>query len=177
MHSLTRTPVLSAVLTTTLLVALAKPAFAVLGETEAELVRRYGKPDNVLVGDKDLAPAEKVLAWSSPANYEVIVFMIAGASVRELYTLKQIVKGKDNPVIKQLLNENNNKQAWIAVGDEKLPEVNVFQEMKKEPTYKYFWYRKNGQSDDRAFVTENDDQEFCIESPIWRKAIWASQKK
>jgi hypothetical protein len=50
--------------------------FARLGETEAELEARYGKPDSTAENPKHSAPAEKVLYWNNDA------FMVAACTWR-----------------------------------------------------------------------------------------------
>lgn len=152
------------------------PAFAVLGETEAELVERYGKPDAVSVGDEDLAPAEKVIGWSSPDGYDVVACLIDGRSVREIYVLEEAVQGPVDATVKRLLNENADGDSWRVIPEEAMAGVNTLQAQlaelrgKTHPKWKYYYVQKRTQNQSRAFVLEDDPCHLEVHSEAWAKA-------
>jgi hypothetical protein len=160
---------LFAVAFTTAVVALqGSTAFAVLGETEAELIKRYGKPDAVL--NEDVAPAEKLIAWVNHPNFEqVIVCLINGESVREVFQLKQPVNDRQDKTVCRILEDNADGEKWQPLADEQMPGYNTLQRMKGAPALKYVWVRKS--NDWKAFVLHDDPRHFEVNSSVWHEAL------
>jgi len=119
-------------------------ALAVLGETEAELVKRYGKPSAAVAKDVS-APAEKVLKFTTPA-FDVSVFLLEGKSIREVHVLKQNITGEEDPAVARILQANADGERWLWISDLFFLPTSFPRQMAKMkplPGVKYCWVRRN----------------------------------
>jgi len=149
-------------------------AWAVLGETEAQLIRRYGEPDSVInVGkgkdDEGLAPAEKLMGWGrANPDYQVIACLIDGRSEREIYTLKREVNDPDDRVVQGVLRLNENGDEWLPAPAGVVNSINNLRGMKRLPSGKYLWRSRRDDSD--AVILEDDPKKLEVSSQHWNKA-------
>ena len=108
----------SVVVVGVLMIGTAQSCFARLGETEAELEARYGKPERVTNKPADAAPADKEIVYFKDGMV-VFVRVFRGRSVCEIYCFSD-GKGKSVPVetdIKKaeaLLQANAGGAVWEA---------------------------------------------------------------
>lgn len=114
--------------------------FAVLGETEAEIVKRYGEPDQVALPPDVHPPAEKILAFLEP-GVTITVYMWRGRSASEMYFFED-ARGEKSPVAQNLekaktlfLDANAAGGKWVA----QRPEV-------MRPDMVFWWDRSDGKA-------------------------------
>jgi hypothetical protein len=95
--------------------------FAVLGDTEAELEKRYGKPLEVRVAPNLEFPTEKMLKYSKDGDI-IIVELWRGSSALEMRAFRD---GNGKPVdpatqqarVAAMLEANAQGSSWEAVGE------------------------------------------------------------
>lgn len=153
----------------------ASTAFAVLGETEAELIQRYGKPTVALSG-KGQPPAERVIAWKTPAGHGIplMVYLIGGRSARQVYLFDKAVEEPAADIVKQLLSANTESDGWKIVPVDGL---NTLESMKAETTgkqhkpYKYYYAESVKENQSRAFILQEDPRQLEVHSAVWIAAL------
>lgn len=114
-------------------VASAEICFARLGETEAELEARYGKPYETI---GDAAPAEKLLLFQKDGT-SVSVRIFNGRSACEIYRFRDAKGNKiaikdDQAKLKQILDANGNGAEWLGGASEA-----------KEDKFDFMWMRSD----------------------------------
>ena len=119
------------VLATVMLAGAGTQCFAVLGETEAEILKRYGKPDHIGLPPEVLPPAEKILVFDKPGVL-ISVYMWRGRSATEMFSFSD-QSGENSPVAQNMdkaktlaLNANAQGADWVAQRAEAVPPDTVF---------------------------------------------------
>lgn len=121
-------------------------ALADLGETEAELVKRYGKPTEVVGRSPDIAPAEKILRFKT-RDFHVSVAMLKNRSAAEHYTFGQAISGPDDKRVDSVLKAH--------VGDGPImpaPDPSLIGE-----DYKYVWVIVRGKAGTSSAAVRKDN--------------------
>jgi len=133
------TKTLMAFVAVTLITATAEKCMARLGETEAEIRARYGKPDWEQTKPEEVSPAEKHLHFRK-GNIRVMVVIFKGCCASEAYSL--LTKdGDDLPgpeaadQFEALLQANAGGSRWI--------EGNA---VAVNPKMNRFWERLDGEA-------------------------------
>lgn len=110
-------------------------SFAVVGETEAQLTKRFGKPTKVLDDKKVIAPAEKVMFFES-AGQRVGVSLVGGRSAAEHYTFETDIAGPDDSRVKAVLEAHKVKgDTWTSFGEQEC------KQMFRRQKYRLAWIR------------------------------------
>jgi hypothetical protein len=120
-------------------------ASADLGETETELVKRYGKPVEVVERSPAIAPAEQLLRFKAN-NCTVAVLMLKGRSAAEHHKFKDAISGPDDNNARSVLNAHT--------GDGKImqfPDPAVIRD-----DCKYIWVIIRGKGGDSSAVVQKD---------------------
>lgn len=144
-----------------MVVASAEMCFARLGETEAELEARYGKPSKVVMQPKFVGPAEKTLHWNKQDTF-VSVVIYRGRCVQ--HSVAFYDAGNNKVSVKQnlqkamsLLEENAQGEEWSPrpefAGNELL----------------LVWERSDFKA--IAYVTSKSPHELLIENTAFRKEV------
>ena len=97
----------------------ATDSFAVVGETEAQLTKRFGKPTKVLNDKEVIAPADKVMFFES-AGQRVGVSLVGGRSAAEHYTFDTDISGPEDKRVKAVLDAHAGKgDEWMFFDEQK----------------------------------------------------------
>lgn len=124
-------------------------SFARLGETEDNIVKRYGEPFEVMQQRPDrmwlLSPAEKVLKFKTRA-FAVSVYIMDGRSAVEAYTFTKDLSGSTDPAVQAILREN-------VAGDAKWSEVPNPEEV--DSSFKCLWVLEAGPDAASATISHN----------------------
>jgi hypothetical protein len=127
-------------LATVMLAGADTQCFAVLGETEAEIVKRYGKPDHIGLPPEVHPPAEKILMFDKPGVL-ISVYMWRGRAASEMYSFAD-VRGANSPVAQNMetakavaLDVNAQGVEWVATRPEAM-----------RPDMAYWWDRSDGKA-------------------------------
>ena len=150
-----------AVFAVAVVVASAEMCFARLGETEAELEARYGKPSEVVMQPKFVGPAEKTLHWNKNDTF-VSVVIYRGRCVQHSFAFYD---ARNNKVpVKQnlqkamaLLEENAEGEKWSP-----RPEF-------ADNELLLVWERSDFKA--LAYVTSKYPNQLVIENTAFRKEI------
>lgn len=114
-------------------------SFAVVGETEAQLTKRFGKPTKVLDDKKVIAPAEKVMFFES-AGQRVGVSLVGGRSAAEHYTFETDITEPDDRRVKAVLDAHTGKEdKWTSFSEQEC------QQMFRRQNYRLMWVRTTGE--------------------------------
>jgi len=95
------------------------PAFAILGETEAELTKQYGKPYEVELDRNTVAPFDKYLRFQAN-GYRVSVAFLNGKSAIEQYTYEKPLKDSADPRLQSLVRSTARGGKIMPAPDPKL---------------------------------------------------------
>ena len=149
-------------------VATAGQGFARLGETEAELETRYGKPQSVKIPPEVPAPAEKSLCFVKE-GVTVVVLVFRGRSASESYFFKdkdgaEVPVERDLRKAEALLQANSGGGSW----GEHAPEL-------VNPGLAMVWAR----SDQKAIasVYKSQPNALRVEDALFMKEMMNSGKQ
>jgi len=175
MTNLLRTVVWAAAISVSSAGMNANTAFAVLGETEAQLIERYGQPTAAVDG-KGQPPAERVVVWRKTAGHGIalMVFLIGGRSARQVYILTEAVEEPAADIVKQLLNENADGDSWKiipAYGLNTLESMKANLSGKEHKPYKFYYAQNRNQNQSHAFILQEDPRQLEVLSAVWIAAL------
>lgn len=90
-----------------------------IGETEQELVRRFGPPTQVVEGKGQTGPFEKILHFTK-ATPSVSVALINGKSAYEEHHLDKAIEGPGDPKVLAVLDRQSHGEKWELFPNPKL---------------------------------------------------------
>lgn len=124
-------------------------SFAVVGETEAQLTKRFGKPTEVLDEKDAIAPAEKLIFFE-PAGQRVGVSLLGGRSAAEHFTFDTNISGPNDERVKAVLDAHaGNGAEWMFFDEQKC------KQMFQRQNLRLMWILTAGQGISAAVRLEN----------------------
>jgi hypothetical protein len=143
---------------------------AALGEGEAELEKRFGKPsvsEHYRAGDfaPEVDRPVQMLILDQP-GCEITVFLVDGKSCREVFGFDKPFTGDDDPRIRDLLDQNPGQ--WRAWQDFRIR--NYFRGTPPSHVWSSGQDDLSTASDPRSFIIVDGEKPGRVEvqSPVWR---------
>ena len=149
---------------------LAAPAlsFAAVGETEAQLIKRFGQPVKTVADKKKVAPGDKELRFKTK-ECEVAVVLLKNRSEAEWYFFDTKIAGPEDKRIKSILKDHERtrgKCEWTFFDEEQA-------KMLRRQNFKWMWICIPETSDDGVnFAVRHDKPDaFEIKSNAFIKLL------